>query len=146
MLNIIYLITVFVDSIDLTSRRYHMVEHTKASCTLSSNGDLVWISSEVGNVFLNPDHGQPLVQHCLIAWSILNTKGEETKWTKSVVDSDNDDIMGHPSVCTIPVSRSFKDLSIHLLTDSAFLPRTNAPPVNQIMTERGLGGGQVPGT
>ena len=123
-----------------------MVENTKASSTLSSNGDLVWISSKVSNVFLNPDHGQPLVQHCLVAWSILNTQGEETKWTKSVIDSHNDDIMGHPSVCPIPVSRSCIFSSSLYDKMGSMLPKTNAPPVNQIMTGRGLGGGQVPGT
>ena len=86
-----------------------MIENTEAACTLTPNGDSVWVPHEVSDILLDPHHRLSLIQQSLVSRSIFKTKGQESKRPKSVVNSNNDHIMRHPKVHTIPVSRTFKD-------------------------------------
>jgi len=72
---------------------------------LTSNGDLVWVTSEVGDVLDDPVETGDLVTNTVVAESVGAGDSEETVGGQSVVDLNHDNILTRCELVTIVASR-----------------------------------------
>ena len=62
---------------------------------IAKQGDPARVTTEVGNVLLDPLHGQLLVPQTLVARHLAVAQAEESQRTQPVVHRDQDDAMIH---------------------------------------------------
>lgn len=71
--------------------RCNVVNSAGSACTLSDDGDLVWVASKQTNILLNPIEGDALIIQPEVGGDILSA--EPAEHTKTVVDRNKDDAL-----------------------------------------------------
>lgn len=81
-------------------RTPHHVERTRRTSRLTADDDLVRVTAEVGDVIVDPLQGELLVEQAVVAGGVVGGlsaevgMGEETEGAETVVDCDDDDVLG----------------------------------------------------